>query len=170
MAPSLPRPPPTASARLWCRHSRIPSAVYLLPREYNTRGLLVKSFSDAGLGTEVTAPTHYEYDAMGNVVRQTLALTDAPAVSDSPMTETTHGVEALTDGVYSITTTTRYNAAGQPLSSVQKQLISQLSGTLESKSVFVSERGLTSTQWSEYSAEKKFQYNLFLGQMEILFQ
>ena len=107
---------------------------------------------------------------MGNVVRQTLALTDAPAVSDSPMIETTHGVEALTDGVYSITTTTRYNAAGQPLISVQKRLISELSPTLESKSVFVSERSLTSTQWSEYSAEKKFQYNLFLGQMEILFQ
>jgi hypothetical protein len=45
----------------------------------------------------------------------------------------------------------RYNADGQPLSSVQKQLISQLSPTLESKSVFVSERGLTSTQWTATS-------------------
>ena len=44
--------------------------------------------------------------------------------------------EALADGVNSVTTTTRYNAAGQSLSSVQKQLISQLSPTLESKSVF----------------------------------
>ena len=34
---------------------------------------------------------------------------------------------------------------------MQKQLISQLSPTLESKSVLVSERGLTSTQWTEYS-------------------
>ena len=65
------------------------------------------------------------------------------------MTETTLGAESLDDGVYSITTTTRYNAAGQPLTSVQKQLISQLSPTLESKSVFISERGLTSTTWSE---------------------
>ena len=40
------------------------------------------------------------------------------------------------------------------------QLISQLSPTLESKSVFVSERGLTSTQWSEYSAgTKRLQYS-----------
>ena len=76
------------------------------------------------------------------------------------MTETTPGVESLADGVYSTTTTTRYNAAGQPLSSVQKQLISELSPTLESKSVFVSERGLTSTQWSEYSENtKRIQYS-----------
>ena len=62
--------------------------------------------------------------------------------------------------MYSITTTTRYNAAGQPLISVQKRLISEPSPTLESKSVFVSERGLTSTQWTEYSAgTKRLQYS-----------
>ena len=38
---------------------------------------------------------------------------------------------------------------------MQKQLISQLSPTQESKSVFVSERGLTSTQWTEYSENTK---------------
>ena len=59
-----------------------------------------------------------------------------------------------------VTTTTCYNAAGQTLSTVQKKLISQLSPTLESKSVFVSERGLTSTQWSEYSENtKRIQYS-----------
>ena len=43
---------------------------------------------------------------------------------------------------------------------MQKQLISELSPTLESKSVFVSERGLTSTQWSEYSENtKRIQYS-----------
>ena len=55
------------------------------------------------------------------------------------MTETTQGVESLADGVYSITTTTRYNAAGQPITTVQKQLISQLSSTLESKSIHISD-------------------------------
>ena len=76
------------------------------------------------------------------------------------MTETGYSAEYLQVGVYSITTTTRYNAAGQPLISVQKRLISELSPTLESKSVFVSERGLTSTQWSEYSAgTKRVQYS-----------
>ena len=43
---------------------------------------------------------------------------------------------------------------------MQKQLISQLSATIENKSVFVSERGLTSTQWSEYSENtKRIQYS-----------
>ena len=125
--------------------------------EYNARGQLVKSFAD----TAPTAATLYEYDAMNTLVKQTLALSDTPTVSDSPMTETTQGVESLADGVYSITTTTRYNAAGQPITTVQKQLISQLSSTLESKSIHISERGLTSTTWSEYSekAVKRVQYS-----------
>ena len=128
--------------------------------EFNALGQLVKTWSDAGADSTPSAPTLYEYDAMNNMVKQTLALSDAPAVSDSPMTETTLGAVSLADGVYSVTTTTRYNAAGQPLTGVQKQLISQLSPTLESKSVFVSERGLTSTQWSEYSENtKRIQYS-----------
>ena len=97
---------------------------------------------------------------MGNVVKQTLALAVLPSPANSPITETSFGAESLEDSVYSITTTTRYNAADQPLISVQKQLISQLSPTLESKSVFVSERSLTSTQRSEYSAgTKRVQYS-----------
>ena len=44
-------------------------------------------------------------------------------------------------------------AAVQPLTSKQKQLISQLSPTLENKVIFVSERGLTSTQWSVYNTD-----------------
>ena len=99
--------------------------------EFNSRGQLVKTWSDTGADSTPSAPTLYVYDAMNNMVKQPLALTDAPAVSDSPMTETTPGVESLADGVYSTTTTTRYNAAGQPLSSVQKQLIS---GTASKKS------------------------------------
>ena len=44
--------------------------------------------------------------------------------------------------------------------SVHKQLISQLSPAIESKSVFISERGLTSTQWTEYSEHtKRVQYS-----------
>ena len=128
--------------------------------EYNAMGQLMKTWADTGLDTTPTAATLYEYDAMGNVVKQTLALAELPSPENSPITETSFGAESLEDGVYSITTTTRYNAAGQPLISVQKRLISQLSPTLESKSVFVSERGLTSTQWSEYSAgTKRVQYS-----------
>ena len=132
--------------------------------EYNAKGQLVKTWADTGLDTTPTAPTLYEYDAMGNVVKQTLALAEQPSPENSSITETSFGAESLENGVYSITTTTRYNAAGQPLTRVQKQLISQLSPTLESKSVFVSERSLTSTQWSEYSAgTKRVQYSTVPG-------
>ena len=44
--------------------------------------------------------------------------------------------------------------------SVHKQLISQLSGAIESKSVTISERGLTSILWTEYSGgTKRVQYS-----------
>ena len=109
----------------------------------------MKSWSDTGLDAEPTAATLYEYDSMGNVVKQTLALAEQPSPENSPITETSFGAESLEDGVYSITTTTRYNAAAQPLTSVQKQLISQLSPKVESKSMTISERGLTSVQWDE---------------------
>ena len=120
----------------------------------------MKTWSDTGLNAEPTAATLYEYDSMGNVVKQTLALAENPTPENAPITETAYGTEALEDSVYSLTTTTRYNAAAQPLTSVQKQLISQLSPAIESKSVFISERGLTSTQWTEYSEHtKRVQYS-----------
>ena len=132
--------------------------------EYNARGQLVKTWSDTGLDSEPTAATLYEYDSMGNVVKQTLALAENPTPENAPITESAYGTEALEDGVYSVITTTRYNAAAQPLTSVQKQLISQLSALIESKSVFVSERGLTSTQWTEYSGgTKRVQYSTVPG-------
>ena len=121
---------------------------------------MVKQYQNTGEDTGNTAPTLFEYDSFGNQVKQTLALTENPTPDNSPVSEMAYSVEAGEDGVYSLTTTTRYNAAGQPLSSVQKQLISQLSPTLESKSVFVSERGLTSTQWTVYSGgTKRVQYS-----------
>ena len=49
---------------------------------------------------------------MGNVVKQTLAAAELPSPANSPITETSFGAESLEDSVYSITTTTRYNAAG----------------------------------------------------------
>ena len=53
-------------------------------------------------------------------------------MSNSPVTAPGYSAEYLQDGVYSITTT-RYNAAAQPLTSVHKQLISQLLPSIETK-------------------------------------
>lgn len=123
--------------------------------EYNAKGQMVKLYQNTGEDSENTAPTLFEYDKFGNQVKQTLALSATPTKDNSPVTEIAYSVEFAEDGVYSVTTQTRYNAEGQPLTSTQKQLISQLSHTLENKSVFVSERGLTSFRWTEYSGDKK---------------
>ena len=42
--------------------------------EYNAKGQLTKQYQDTGSNTATTAPTLYEYDAFGNMVKQTLAL------------------------------------------------------------------------------------------------
>ena len=71
-----------------------------------------------------------------------------------------YSVESTDEGVFSITTNTRYNAEGNPLVSMQKSLISSFSDTLESKSLTIDERNLTSTQWVEYhNGTKRKSYN-----------
>ncbi len=101
------------------------------------------------------AATPYEYDAMGHLTRETLALAEDATVENSPIIEWAYGAESTEEGVFSLTTTTHYNAAGQPIASTQKQLISQLSSTLKGKMISVSKRGLTSMQWSVYNEATK---------------
>ncbi len=66
-----------------------------------------------------------------------------------------YGAESQEDGIYSVLTRTRYNAAGSPLISLQKQMVSSLSSSIESKSIAINERNLTSAQWSVYNAATK---------------
>ena len=128
--------------------------------EYNALGQLTKQYQDTGWNTAKTAATLYEYDAFGNVVKQTLALASSPTPQNSPVTEMAYGAEALTDGIYRTVTRTRYNAAGNLLVSVQKSLVSNLSDALESKNLTIDERNLTSTQWVEYHVgTKRKSYN-----------
>ncbi len=123
--------------------------------EFNARGQMTKQYQDTGWNTAKTAATIYEYDSFGNVSKQTLALADSPTKDNSPVVEMTHSVESAADGVFSVTTQTRYNAAGEPLSAVQKQLISQLNTTLASKSISTDERGNNSVNWTVYTAPAK---------------
>ena len=46
---------------------------------------------------------------------------------------------------------TRYNAAGQPIDSARKLLISKLSPTIAEKVISINERGLTSSEWMVYT-------------------
>ena len=62
--------------------------------------------------------------------------------------------------MFSVTTNTRCNAEGNPLVSIQKSLISNLSDAIESKNLTIDERNLTSTQWVEYHVgTKRKSYN-----------
>ena len=120
--------------------------------EFNAKGQLTKQYQDTGWNTEKTAATLYEYDSFGNVTKQTLALATTPTKDNSPVVEMAYSVESAEDGVYSVTTQTRYNAEGTALTSSQKQLISQLSESLEQKTITVNERGLTSINYTLYTA------------------
>ena len=123
--------------------------------EFNAKGELLKQYQDTGWNTEKTAATLYEYDSFGNQVKQTLALSDTPTKDNSPVIEMAYSAESMDDGIYTVTTQTRYNAEGAALSSSRKQLMSQLSPTLASKSISIDERGNSSMNWSEYTAPSK---------------
>ncbi len=123
--------------------------------EFNAKGQLVKLYQDTGWNTAKTAATLYEYDLFGNVTKQTLALSDTPTKDNSPVIEMAYSVESAEDGVFSVTSQTRYNATGEPLSTIQKHLISQLTSTLVSKSISIDVRGNSSTKWAVYSAPAK---------------
>ena len=125
--------------------------------EYDEQGHLIRAWRDAGAqeGAAAMAPALYEYDAFGNMTRETLALAEQPAPGNSPIREYAFSVENAEDGIYMVTAQTRYNAEGQPLVSVRKQLLSELSGVLETKAVIVDERGLTSAEWTEYAENTK---------------
>ena len=70
-----------------------------------------------------------------------------------------YSVEQREDGVYSITTSTRYNAQGEPLTGTQMQLISQLSATQESKSISIDARGRKVAEWGSAIQPACFGYD-----------
>ncbi|WMB14224.1 RHS repeat domain-containing protein [Akkermansia muciniphila] len=125
--------------------------------EYNAQGRLIRTWRDTGTqeGAVAMAPMLYEYDAFGNMTRETLALAEQPAPDNSPIREYAFSVENAEDGVYLVTAQTRYHADGHPLVSVRKQLLSELSEVLETKTINIDERGLTSAEWTEYAENTK---------------
>ena len=139
-------------------HMTPSTAGFLYDRsEYDAQGRLIRAWRDAGTqeGDAAMAPTLYEYDAFGNMTRETLALAEQPAPGNSPIREYAFSVENAEDGVYLVTTQIRYNAQGEPLTSAQKQLLSELSGVLETKTISIDERGLTAAEWTEYGENTK---------------
>ena len=117
---------------------------------YNAKGQLTKEQTDAETAATTMAPTLWEYDDFGNKVKETWKLADPATVSNSRITTWSYGVEQAQDGVYRVVTATRNNGQGTTYGETQKTLVSSLSSTLESKTVFIGPRGNISTQWSEY--------------------
>lgn len=116
---------------------------------YNGKGQRTRS------QTEQMAPTLYEYDEMGNMVKQTLALSDTPTPLNSRITEKSQSYAVREDGIYQIQTTIAYNASGQPLVQMTETLVSSLSATLESRSRSQDIYGQVSESWSEYTVPTK---------------
>ena len=123
--------------------------------EFNAKGQLVKQYQDTGWNSAKTASTLYEYDSFDNIRKHTLALTDDPSKENSPVVEMAYSIESTEEGVFIVTTQTRYNAAGDPLLFTQKLLISQLSATMASKNINIDERGNSSVNWSIFNAPAK---------------
>ncbi len=138
--------------------------------EYNAKGQLVKQYRQTQEpateeGEEapepiLMAPTLYEYDEFGNVVKQTLALAENPSITNSPITEFAYALESTDEGIFSCSTQRRYNAIGDVLVRTQKQLISHLSSSLEQKVISIGERGFSSVDWTVYNnGTKRIRYN-----------
>lgn len=118
-----------------------PGGFFCTRCEYNAKGQLTKQYQDTGSNTATTAPTLYEYDSFGNVVKQTLALTDTSHQGQLPRSGDSLQRRIHRDQrVQHITTNTRYNAEGNPLVSMHKSLISYLSNAVERKNITIDER------------------------------
>ena len=121
--------------------------------EYNAKGQLVKQYRDSGTTASAMAATVYEYDSMGNRSKETLVLDEsAPADATKNRIRTSAlSCEQQEDGtIWQVLTQARNNAAGAMKTGTQKSLLSE-SSLLESKTVTIDERGLTSTQSVAYT-------------------
>ena len=121
--------------------------------EYNAKGQLIKQYRDSGTAASAMAATVYEYDSMGNRSKETLVLDEsAPTDATKNRIRTSAlSCEQQEDGtIWQVMTQTRNNAAGVMKTGTQKSLLSE-SSLLESKTVTIDERGLTSTQDVAYT-------------------
>lgn len=119
---------------------------------YNEKGKLTQKLRNTGSGggSLAMAPTLYEYDAFGNIVKETWKLAASPSLSNSKITTYAYSLEQGDDGIYRVIVTTKNNGKGTTYTETTKNLISRLSLVLESKTVSIDPRGNNSTQWTEY--------------------
>ncbi len=121
---------------------------------YNAKGQLIRRQTDA------LAPLLYDYDAMGNLIRQTVALSDAPTPADSRISEQTLAYEQRENGTYQTATRTDYNAEGQPVTTEEATLASSLDATLAAQTVSTDARGNATVRWTLYGEGPALEHRL----------
>ena len=121
---------------------------------YNAKGQLIRQQTDA------LAPLLYDYDAMGNLIRQTVALSDAPTPADSRISEQTLTYEQRENGTYQTATRTDYNAEGQPVTTEEATLASSLDATLAAQTVATDARGNATVRWTLYGEGPALEHRL----------
>ena len=129
-----------------CRATTLSETILQTESQYNEKGQLVSQKTADTFYGESLAPVLYAYDAMGNMVKQTVDLSPKP----SRVTERAQTYVSEADGVYSQQTATAYNAEGQPLTQTSLALASELDPELASKTVTIDVRGNRSAQWTHY--------------------
>lgn len=119
---------------------------------YNGKGQLTKTQVDAGNAATTMAPSLWEYDSFGNVIKETWKLADTPTLVNSRITEYCYRKERREDGIYKINSITRNNSEGSTYTETVEQLVSSLSSLLESKTLSIDPRGNVKSHWTEYTA------------------
>ncbi len=130
----------------------VPNGFVRTLSSYNAQGQLIQTQQDDCTEANALAPILYSYDEFGNVVQETLALADEPDATNSRIRFYVYSMMQREDGVYSVLTTGHNNSAGVGYTSSTATLISELSATLERKSIVTDPRGKDSMSWTERGA------------------
>ena len=112
-------------------------------KRYNAANQLVSE-------TRLGVPFFYEYDVMGKLARKVMPLAPVPSPQNSRMASYARCYEERADGVYSVITVTSCDATGQPLVRSRARLVSELSPTLEARTVMTDIYGGVTTEWTQY--------------------
>lgn len=133
------------------RHSRANANGGLTHERYSfdTKNRLLRR------GIDGMAPTLYDYDSFGNMVKKTWKLAEEPTPANSTVTEYAYACEQKEDGVYRVKTVVKYNSYGLTYSQSTAELVSFLSPVLAEKTISSDTRGNEIPEWTEYTGPGK---------------
>lgn len=133
------------------RHSRANANGGLIHERYSfdTKNRLLRR------GIDGMAPTLYDYDSFGNMVKKAWKLVEEPTPANSTVTEYAYACEQKEDGVYRVKTVVKYNSYGLTYSQSTARLVSFLAPVLAEKTISSDTRGNEIPEWTEYTGPGK---------------